>query len=223
MTIATTDSSATGQHFGFSAKPAWVSSKCPPTHADVDLKDVYIPFRSRRRDFVSQASLYPRHVSTHMVGTLLTLSSIRRGCLCRFRLPPLRSVRGNAWPGPRFITATLTGSRYFAALLFTTTWHLLRDPPTRSAADADRNSTGDRPTSVAVTSNGSRDSGRCLRLLCRWCLRRKRRVRALITEPTLRLGPLQTLGQSQSLYFSGHCKDCLPLWFRRCASLALIR
>jgi predicted permease len=115
-TIDATESSVPGQPLRVRRTIVGVVRDIHQTHADVDLKDVYIPFAQATTRF---ASVYIRASgsSQQWLETLRTVVASIDADVFVGPTPPLSVQSDEMLAGPRFITAMLTVSALFAALL----------------------------------------------------------------------------------------------------------
>jgi len=115
-TIVTTESPVPGQSLRVRRTIVGVVHDIHQTHADVDLRDVYIPFAQTATRF---ASVYVRASgsSQQWLETLRTVVASIDADVFVGPAPPLSVQSAEMLAGPRFITATLTVFALFAALL----------------------------------------------------------------------------------------------------------
>ena len=114
--IDITESPVTGQPLRVRRTVVGVVHDVHQTHADVDLKDVYIPFAQTTTRF---ASVYIRASgsSQQWLETLRTVVASIDADVFVGPAPPLSVQSDEVLAGPRFITAMLTVFAVFAALL----------------------------------------------------------------------------------------------------------
>jgi putative ABC transport system permease protein len=114
--VGTLESSDTGQPLRVWRTVVGVAHDVHQTHADVDLKDAYIPFAQTTTRF---ASVYIRAngSSEQWLETLRTVVASIDPKVFVGPAPPLSVQADDILAGPRFVTAVLTGFALFAALL----------------------------------------------------------------------------------------------------------
>jgi putative ABC transport system permease protein len=115
-TIVSNESPSSGQSLRVQRTIVGVVNDIHQTHADVDLRDVYIPFAQTTTRF---ASVYIRAggSSQQWLETLRRVVASIDADVFVGPAPPLEVQAKEMLAGPRFITATLTVFALFAALL----------------------------------------------------------------------------------------------------------